>query len=525
MNGFTVIAACIGCLLALYLWTATKQRWVPTLIAVTAVAACLWIAKFSVFLAVALGYWLFVLGRHLLRRWDSKHPTVQNIPDQEEPESCSLNTTTEEMSQKSAWEGWEVFRTLKQMTHERCRGGPPVRRERYEYDVRSTTVFVRLLESSCEGFDDTTYDVFNRSINYPQIEAEYRRDKERWKDNPSFITPIEETVARLQKQIGWHEIHGAIRYFVLTLCDKSSSDFDGRYARQRFYKDEQERLIKSFTQMEQRAKELNAVADRYGYSAPKDATPEVKEAIKQHLSVFKFGFHTRGEFLERGISLGILQEAGATPRSESLRRFEDSMGVTAPAPTEPPAKEKTFQRLGDLLVKKKVITSEQLEQATKFQKDTDTRLASALVKLGFLSDEDVTNFLSRQYGVPAINLSHLEIDPAVVKLIPYETAKVYQILPLSRVGDLLTIAMVDPTNVFAMDDIKFMTGFNIERVVASESSIIEGIDKAYGTSKDATRKVERVDFADGRKAFDVTTLPDGTVKGRGAEFPNGGEDV
>ena len=79
MNGFTVIAACIGCLLALYLWTATKQRWVPTLIAVTVVAACLWIAKFSVFLAVALGYWLFVLGRHLLRRWDSKHPTVQNI--------------------------------------------------------------------------------------------------------------------------------------------------------------------------------------------------------------------------------------------------------------------------------------------------------------------------------------------------------------------------------------------------------------------------------------------------------------
>jgi type IV pilus assembly protein PilB len=142
------------------------------------------------------------------------------------------------------------------------------------------------------------------------------------------------------------------------------------------------------------------------------------------------------------------------------------------------------QRLGDLLVKEKVITTEQLEQATKLQKDSHTRLASALVKLGFLSDEDVTNFLSRQYGVPAINLSYFEIDPAVVKLIPYETAKRYQILPLSRVGASLTIAMVDPTNVFAMDDIKFMTGFNIEPVVASESSIIEGIDKAYGTSKE-----------------------------------------
>ena len=142
------------------------------------------------------------------------------------------------------------------------------------------------------------------------------------------------------------------------------------------------------------------------------------------------------------------------------------------------------QRLGDLLVKEKVITQEQLEQATKLQKDTHTRLASALVKLGFLSDEDVTNFLSRQYGVPAINLSYFEIDPAVVKLIPYETAKRYQILPLSRVGASLTIAMVDPTNVFAMDDIKFMTGFNIEPVVASESSILAGIDKAYGTSKE-----------------------------------------
>ncbi|HXZ39295.1 MAG TPA: type IV-A pilus assembly ATPase PilB [Terriglobales bacterium] len=142
------------------------------------------------------------------------------------------------------------------------------------------------------------------------------------------------------------------------------------------------------------------------------------------------------------------------------------------------------QRLGDLLVKEKIITPEQLEQAVKVQKESNVRLGAALVKLGFLSDEDVTNFLSRQYGVPAINLSYFEIDPAVVKLIPFETAKRYQILPLSRVGASLTIAMVDPTNVFAMDDIKFMTGFNIEPVVASENSILEGIDKAYGGTKE-----------------------------------------
>ncbi|HXZ79158.1 MAG TPA: type IV-A pilus assembly ATPase PilB [Terriglobales bacterium] len=150
------------------------------------------------------------------------------------------------------------------------------------------------------------------------------------------------------------------------------------------------------------------------------------------------------------------------------------------------------QRLGDLLVKEKVITAEQLQQALKVQKDTGGRLGSVLVKLGFLSDEDVTNFLSRQYGVPAINLNYFEIDPAVVKLVPQDTAKRYQILPLSRVGASLTIAMVDPTNVFAMDDIKFMTGFNIEPVVASESSIMEGIDKAYGAPPAQEEDLETV---------------------------------
>ncbi len=140
------------------------------------------------------------------------------------------------------------------------------------------------------------------------------------------------------------------------------------------------------------------------------------------------------------------------------------------------------QRLGDLLVKERIISQDQLEKGLQAQRQAgpSARLGSVLVKLGYVSDEEVTNFLSRQYGVPAINLQYFEIDAAVVKLVPEETAKRYQILPLSRVGASLTIAMVDPTNVFAMDDIKFMTGFNIEPVVASESAIIEAIDKAYG---------------------------------------------
>jgi type IV pilus assembly protein PilB len=138
--------------------------------------------------------------------------------------------------------------------------------------------------------------------------------------------------------------------------------------------------------------------------------------------------------------------------------------------------------MGDLLVREKIISAEQLAEALKSQREGGGRLGSVLVKLGFLNDEDVTNFLSKQYGVPAINLSFFEIDSAVVKLIPYETAKRYQILPLSRVGASLTIAMVDPTNVFAMDDIKFMTGYNIEPVVASETAIMEGIEKAYNSA-------------------------------------------
>jgi type IV pilus assembly protein PilB len=150
------------------------------------------------------------------------------------------------------------------------------------------------------------------------------------------------------------------------------------------------------------------------------------------------------------------------------------------------------QRLGDLLVREKVITEQQLEQSLKVQKQTGGRLGSVLVNLGFLSEEDVTNFLSRQYGVPAINLNYFEIDPAVVKLVPHETAKRYQILPLSRVGASLTIAMVDPTNVFAMDDIKFMTGFNIEPVVASETAILEGIEKVYATQQQPEEDLESV---------------------------------
>jgi type IV pilus assembly protein PilB len=137
-------------------------------------------------------------------------------------------------------------------------------------------------------------------------------------------------------------------------------------------------------------------------------------------------------------------------------------------------------RLGEILVKDSLISADQLKQALDYQKKNGGRLGTCLVKLGLVSDDDITAVLSRQYGVPSINLKFYEVDPAVIKLVPQETAVRYQIVPLSRVGSTLTIAMTDPTNVFAMDDIKFMTGFNVEPVVASETAISEAIHKFYG---------------------------------------------
>jgi type IV pilus assembly protein PilB len=137
-------------------------------------------------------------------------------------------------------------------------------------------------------------------------------------------------------------------------------------------------------------------------------------------------------------------------------------------------------RLGEILVKENLITADQLKQAMAHQRQNGGRLGTSLMKLGFISDDEITEVLSRQYGVPSINLKYYEVDPAVIKLIPQDTAVRYQIVPLSRVGSTLTIAMIDPTNVFAMDDIKFMTGFNVEPVVASETSVNEAIAKFYG---------------------------------------------
>ena len=167
-------------------------------------------------------------------------------------------------------------------------------------------------------------------------------------------------------------------------------------------------------------------------------------------------------------------------------------------------------KLGELLVKENLITPQQLQESLQYQKQHGGKIGYNLVKLGFVKDEEITQLLSRQYGVPSINLARFEIDPSVIKLVPAETAQKYQIIPLSRAGANLTIAMVDPTNVFAMDDIKFMTGYNVEPVVASETAIMESIEKYYGSvhslqiKEEMDKLVETDEFGD-----DVEVLEEG----------------
>ncbi|HUL17490.1 MAG TPA: type IV-A pilus assembly ATPase PilB [Terriglobales bacterium] len=174
-------------------------------------------------------------------------------------------------------------------------------------------------------------------------------------------------------------------------------------------------------------------------------------------------------------------------------------------------------RLGEILLKENLITQDQLQKALDFQRANGGKLGSCLTKMGYITDDDITGVLSRQYGVPSINLKYYEIDPNVIRLIPQDTAQRYQVIPLSRVGSVLTIAMTDPTNVFAMDDVKFMTGFNVEPVVASESAIAEAISRFYGGSasngeelsnlmKDLAEEDQELELAGDEEEIDAASL-------------------
>jgi type IV pilus assembly protein PilB len=136
-------------------------------------------------------------------------------------------------------------------------------------------------------------------------------------------------------------------------------------------------------------------------------------------------------------------------------------------------------RIGELLVRQKLISLQQLRKAQETQRKEGTSLGYALAKMGFISDDQITDFLSQQYKVQAVDLKEYEIDPEVIKLISQEMCERHKIIPVSRAGSSLIVAMADPSNLHAIDDIKFTTGYNVEPVVSSENSITEAIERYY----------------------------------------------
>ena len=177
--------------------------------------------------------------------------------------------------------------------------------------------------------------------------------------------------------------------------------------------------------------------------------------------------------------------------------------------------------LGDLLVRENLISRQQLRQALEYQKVHGGRLGYCLIRLGCLTGEDISAVLCRQFGLPSINLPFFKVDPSVVKLIPPETARKYQVLPLSREGTTLTVATIDPTDVLAMDDLQFMTGFTIEPVVAAESAVRGAIRKHYGGG----RNLEVGKGGAGAPVESGPTSRDEPERGRANQAPAAVEDL
>jgi len=147
------------------------------------------------------------------------------------------------------------------------------------------------------------------------------------------------------------------------------------------------------------------------------------------------------------------------------------------------------RRLGDLLVADGLLTAEQLKKALAEQKGSPEKLGSVLIRLNFVNEDQLIGFLSRQYGVPSITLGQLDIDPDVLKLVPAPIARKYEVIPVRRMGNSLALAMADPTNVFALDDISFMTNLQVLPLVASQTAIKKAVDRNYESKTEAISSV------------------------------------
>jgi hypothetical protein len=224
----------------------------------------------------------------------------------EEPE-FHLDVTAEHAPKESEWEWWDVFPNQKRLTHQYgWRELELSIDEVYEYAVRHTSVFVRLLEKSAEGVDGHVYEVFGGSVNTARLEEDYEKKIKKYENDVNKDLFLHNTPAiisaRLQREIVWHEIYGAVRYFIL------AKDVPVVYVAD-FVREELERFTNAFAAIEKKAEELGAAWSDFGYKAPEHMPLEAKEEIEKQLEVFKFGFRNIGEFLQKDTILGVLKDA------------------------------------------------------------------------------------------------------------------------------------------------------------------------------------------------------------------------
>jgi type IV pilus assembly protein PilB len=169
------------------------------------------------------------------------------------------------------------------------------------------------------------------------------------------------------------------------------------------------------------------------------------------------------------------------------------------------------EKMGELLVRENLLSPEQLRKAREEARVQGGRLGAQITKLGFLQESELADFVAKQYGVPAIDLDDFDVDPEVIKLIPEEVALKHTVIPINRAGSTLILATADPSNIFAIDDIKFLTGYNVEVVVSSEASIKAAIDRYYDKSASfadvmSDLDVEDLELIQGEEDVDVSEL-------------------
>ena len=182
---------------------------------------------------------------------------------------------------------------------------------------------------------------------------------------------------------------------------------------------------------------------------------------------------------------------GAVPPTSMPMASSPSMGTSMSE-----RRQGSMSRLGDRLVAEKLISTDQLQKALAEQKGSAEKLGTILVRLNFITEDSLVSFLSKQYAIPAITVAQVDPDPDVLKLVPEQIAKKHGVLPIKRMGNTLTLAMADPTNVFALDDVGFMTGLQIQPVVASEAAIRKAFERLYETGANVTDMMSQLEEAD-----------------------------